>query len=642
MKCYKEQILLQKIDQIGQNLEPRPQQSMEAFPGDDDQNIQEKAQGNPILKDAENDEQPKDVELPLSMPLITPAEVSFGSNMPLFFSKSIKEVNFEKNLFAKPYPKLKKNSSKQDFQENEKFVFTKPPLISCLQARTVQAEVHDQGNSTSLPPSAAARTIGLPQTSDQAPAASKAPNGQQPGPSDNNDVHQSGSVADPETGEPNVSGTVSSGIDSKDKAKVTDMLTSLCKEMGIITNNEGGKKKKSTKEPKKSVPKSNAKKGGRKRKNNSDECEVESKMSKTDSERGELVDAPEQEADASCSAALPEAKVVACESDLPQAGSVLKKLQIPGNSDIPVELPVSMDINGNRLVVELIDSSYPRISIVRRKEDAEDRCLYLNKTETNNLINVIEDMNKMIEVSDFEKKFYLSHKTFVTLNLFHGKKQVSFTTLTSNVRHFYFNLTVTEFLDFLLVLLEIRKRRNILIEMESELNKQQPKSLSDYADNQKLIFCYEVTYNMLEEDMITLKRNEFGMTATYVKAFLNPDDMYDFLGESNITVVTIDKKTLLAPNPSWIAHVVLRLLVFSGVRYDEISYNSLAVYVANFFNKFAPGYLNDKHVVNSCKSVIASYKIYPHVFFEEVANILKDDHGEDMLQTNEDALPNFG
>ena len=422
-------------------------------------------------------------------------------------------------------------------------------------------------------------------------------------------------------------------------------MSEICRDVGIdvetddkIDEGKGKKKRKPKSEPKSKKTEGN--KRGRKRKNDQ-ECDAATPGKS--SKRDESLEFGEKNSK--------ELNVIAqseCEkSDKTKPKNVNKtctvetihEISVPlaGNiSDIPVEIEVASDSAANtQLCILLYDSTYPKISLVRRKNFENDRYFFFSKLETNTLIAMITDMQEMVSAKDFERKIHISHKTYIQLTLFNGLKKVSFVTRTSSNRVFFFNLSVTEFLDFVLGLINIKMRRDAMISEEQKIN-----SPSTNNDSPKIIFYNELNYNLLHNNMINLITDpKTNFAITFTKNFASSDDMFRFIDDPKVSPKSIKKKTVELPTAAWVAHVVLKVLLGSGVDFSQTSYTGIAANVQRFFEKIAPGYVSPNEILQASKQVVKSYSQYPEMFQNEIIQILQEDYSPMTISNDRDFTP---
>ena len=444
---------------------------------------------------------------------------------------------------------------------------------------------------------------------------------------------------------------VENGADAHQE-QVNDTLSKICQEVGIKIDGEmkvndvdgkGKKRKTKVKTDNKSKEKGNKK--GRKRKAEVQDGGVAKSiaMKKSDAIGGEsdaIGDASNrsvQEMEVS-DGSQQNGKKGVIDGKSRFTVNTIQKIDVPiaGNSEVPVEIQVaSQSATSDQVVILLYDSSYPKITLVRRKEFEEDRTFFLTKVETNTLMSITDDLQEIIDNTDMEKQLNLSHKTYIQLTMYNGQKKVTFVTKTNAGRNFFFNFSVNEFLDFLLGVVNLKQRRNMLIEIEGNLN-----SPSKAIDGEKLIFCHQLVYNLLDTDMIRLIVDQkTGKPAEFTRTFVTPEDMYHLMDDAQVMTRKVTKITVQLPNPAWVAHAILRTLAGSGIQSTETSYTEVAASVQKFYEKVAPGYISPKQILDSSKNVVKSYFFYPDLFLNEIAGVIKNNYGTNEIVPKIEYLP---
>ena len=288
-------------------------------------------------------------------------------------------------------------------------------------------------------------------------------------------------------------------------------------------------------------------------------------------------------------------------------------------SDVAVELVLTSDEN-SRLLIHLWEGSYPKISFVRERSNEKTREFYLNKNETNQLLDTLHSVTGLIENRDKSSKVYLSSKMNVSMSTIGSSVKVTFTTKTSSSRTYYFNFSLGEWEKALTKLIDIRIQRDWLAEAEEKKKNEG----QFFPEQSNYMYVHELHYVPLSLD---LSENINGdEQEKQKKYFLHMSDLFDFMDTNEIRVDHMGRKYVPIPKPAWVCRVLCRILKKNSVRMEDLTAKTLAIYVGQFYNTVFAGRFSTHEIITACKNILDANEEHHGAFVESILDVLDADY----------------
>lgn len=284
-------------------------------------------------------------------------------------------------------------------------------------------------------------------------------------------------------------------------------------------------------------------------------------------------------------------------------------------SDFPCQIDISRD-DSCHCYLNFWESSYPKISLVRERTNEKSREFFLNKSETNQLLDNLVNLQGLIEKRDMASKIFLSSKMNVSLSMIGSQLKVTFTTRTSSSKMFFYNFSLVEWEKVFMKLVDIRKKRDFLAENESQKK-------NFFPEIPTCQYIHELTYTILSND---LSENINCDEKLQTKFFLTMAKLFDYIEDHDICVQRISRHYVSIPKPSLISQVLVETLKKNNCNIDELTAKNLAIYLGQFYNSVQPGRFSSHELENACRYTLETQTDCHQAFTQELYKIIQSDY----------------